>query len=106
MSEVSFHPVASVSELAEGEMKQVSVRNRTIALYNLDGRFYATDAFCTHGHALLTEGYIDGDLVECPMHGGTFEIVSGKAVGEPCATPLTTYPVKVEGDSISVGLRD
>ena len=106
VNEVSFHPVASVSELAEGEMKHVSVGKRSIALYNIGGRFYATDAFCTHGHALLTEGYIDGALVECPMHGGTFEVASGKAVGQPCATPLATYPVRVDGASISVGLRD
>jgi nitrite reductase/ring-hydroxylating ferredoxin subunit len=45
--------------------------------------FRQTDAFCTHGHALLTEAYVDGALVECPMQGGTFDIASGKAVGQP-----------------------
>jgi nitrite reductase/ring-hydroxylating ferredoxin subunit len=106
VSALTFHPVASVADLPDGEMKQVSVGKKSIALYNLGGRFYATEAFCTHGHALLTEGYIDGALVECPMHGGTFEIATGKAMGEPCAMPLVTYPVTVDGDRISIGLSD
>jgi naphthalene 1,2-dioxygenase system ferredoxin subunit len=106
MSEVTFHPVASAAEVAEGEMKQVSVGKRSFALYRLGGRFYATDAFCTHGHALLTEGYIEGELVECPMHGGTFEIASGKPVGQPCVEPLIVYPVKLEQDQVSIGIRD
>jgi nitrite reductase/ring-hydroxylating ferredoxin subunit len=100
-----FHPVAKTSEIAEGEMKPVALGAKTIALYNLgDGRFHATEAYCTHGHALLTEGYIEGAMVECPMHGGTFEIATGKPVGPPCTVPLATYPVRVEGETIAIGL--
>jgi nitrite reductase/ring-hydroxylating ferredoxin subunit len=100
-----FHPVAKTSELAEGEMTSVTVGAKTIALYNLGGgRFHATEAYCTHGHALLTEGYIEGAIVECPMHGGTFEIATGKPVGAPCTMPLATYPVRVEGDTVSIGV--
>ncbi|HEY1504887.1 MAG TPA: Rieske 2Fe-2S domain-containing protein [Stellaceae bacterium] len=105
-SALHFRPVAKISELAEGEMKSVTVGGKTIALYNLgNGRFHATEAYCTHGHALLTEGYIEGAIVECPMHGGTFEIATGKAVGAPCTVPLATYPLRVEGETISIGLR-
>jgi nitrite reductase/ring-hydroxylating ferredoxin subunit len=104
MTELSFHRVAATADLVEGDIMQVTIGKKSIALYNLDGRYYATDAFCTHGHALLTEGYIDGALVECPMHGGTFDIASGRAVGQPCVTPLATYAVRVEGESISIGL--
>jgi nitrite reductase/ring-hydroxylating ferredoxin subunit len=85
-------------------MKPVTIGAKTIALYNLGGKYHATDAYCTHGHALLTEGYIDGPIVECPMHGGTFEIASGKPTGAPCTTALATYPVRVEGETISIGL--
>jgi nitrite reductase/ring-hydroxylating ferredoxin subunit len=106
MTDLAYHAVATTSDLGEGEMMQVTVGKRSLALYNLGGRYYVTDALCTHGHALLTEGYIEGDLVECPMHGGTFDIPSGKAVGQPCVTALATYPVKVEGDTISVGLGE
>lgn len=103
-SALRFEPVAKVSELGDGEMKAVTVGAKTIALYNLGGSYHATEAYCTHGHALLTEGYIDGAIVECPMHGGTFDIASGKPTGAPCTTPLATYPVRVEGETISIGL--
>jgi|SRR5579862_1690398 len=106
MTEISFHRVASTADLGDGDMMKVTIGKKSIALYNLGGRYYASDAFCTHGHALLTEGYIDGALVECPMHGGTFDIASGKAVGQPCVTALTIYPVSVDGDAISIGLSE
>lgn len=102
-----FHPVAKISDISDGEMRPVTIGAKTIALYNLGGgRFHATEAYCTHGHALLTEGYIEGETVECPMHGGIFEIATGKAVGAPCTTPLATYPVRIEGDSVAIGLSD
>ncbi|HWE75403.1 MAG TPA: Rieske 2Fe-2S domain-containing protein [Stellaceae bacterium] len=101
-----FQPAAKASEIADGEMKEVVIGAKHIAIYNLGGRYHATEAYCTHGHALLTEGYIDGAIVECPMHGGTFDIASGKPTGAPCTTPLATYPVHVDGDTIAIGLGD
>jgi nitrite reductase/ring-hydroxylating ferredoxin subunit len=106
MSALSYHAVATTSDLGEGEMMQVTVGKKSIALYNLGGRFYATDALCTHGHALLTDGYIEGEQIECPMHGGSFDIPSGKAMGQPCVTALGTYVVKVDGTTISIGLGE
>lgn len=102
-----FHPIAKTSELGKGEMKSATIGKRTIALYRLgDGRFHATEAYCTHGHALLSDGYIEGGIVECPMHGGTFEIATGQPKGAPCVTPLATYAVRIEGDSVLIGLAD
>jgi 3-hydroxyanthranilate 3,4-dioxygenase len=103
-SGLQFQPVAKKSELADGDMKEVTIGAKHIALYNLGGNFHATEAYCSHGHALLTEGYVDGTKVECPMHGGTFDIVSGKPTGAPCTTPIATYPVRVDGDAISIGV--
>jgi nitrite reductase/ring-hydroxylating ferredoxin subunit len=105
VAELTFHPVAKTAQLGDGDMLHVVVGRKDIALYNVGGRFFATDALCTHGHALLTEGYIEGDNVECPMHGGVFEIATGRAIGEPCVTPLAVYPVRVEGDEVYVGVE-
>lgn len=99
-----FQPAAKVSEIGDGEMKAVTIGAKHIAIYNLGGKYHATEAYCTHGHALLTEGYIDGAIVECPMHGGTFDIASGKPTGAPCTTPLATYPVRVDGNTIAIGI--
>jgi len=101
---LTYHRAASTGDLGDGEMIEVTIGKRSIALYRLGDQYYATEAYCSHGHALLTEGYIEHGLVECPMHGGSFEIATGKPVAEPCVTPLATYPVRVEGDTISVGL--
>jgi naphthalene 1,2-dioxygenase system ferredoxin subunit len=106
VAELHFHPAASTAELGDGDMKPVTIGKRTIALYNVEGTYYATDAYCSHGHALLTDGYIEGELIECPMHGGTFVIATGAPKGQPCVTPIVTYAVKVDGDTVSIGVAE
>lgn len=71
-----------------------------IAVYNVDGVFYATDDTCTHGEASLSEGEIDGDLVECPFHAGCFEIATGQPAGAPCTVPIRAYDVVVEDGTV------
>ena len=104
MSEIEFHAVAKTSDIDEDEAKQVIIGRKEIAIYNLGGNFYATDDICTHAYASLADGYIEGELIECPLHAGTFEIKTGKAVGAPCTVDLNAYEVKVDGDDILVGI--
>ncbi|MGE3936280.1 MAG: Rieske 2Fe-2S domain-containing protein [Rhodospirillaceae bacterium] len=99
-----FHPVLSVTDVRPGQARRATVGDLELAIYNLDGRFYASEGYCTHGHAHLGSGYVDGALIECRMHGGTFDIPTGKAVGAPCTIDLKTYKVKVEGDRILVAV--
>jgi nitrite reductase/ring-hydroxylating ferredoxin subunit len=68
----------------------------SVAVYNLDGSYYATDNLCTHGDASLAEGVVEGDNIMCPFHGGTFDIRTGEPTAPPCVMPLRTYPVTVE----------
>lgn len=76
-----------------------------LAVYNLDGAFYATENTCTHGEASLAEGEIvDGQIV-CPFHGGTFDIKSGEATCSPCIIPLKTHEVRTEGNALYVELE-
>lgn len=65
---------------------------------------FATDDICTHEFALLSEGWIDGGTIECPLHGGTFEIRTGKAVAPPCTVDLKTYLVRRDGSVILIGV--
>ncbi|MCC6474543.1 MAG: non-heme iron oxygenase ferredoxin subunit [Burkholderiales bacterium] len=99
-----FLPALSVSDVRPGQPKRATIGDLELTIYNLGGTFYATEGYCTHGRAHLAEGYIDGTLIECRMHGGTFDICSGKAVGAPCTVDLKTYEVKVEGDRILVAV--
>lgn len=89
------HRAASTADIGPGEVKQVRIGERVLALYNVDGTFYATDDTCTHAFALLSDGYVDGDMIECPLHQGCFHIPTGRAMGPPVIHDLRTYPVKV-----------
>lgn len=66
------------------------------------GEFYVTDDACTHGPGLLSEGYIDGDLVECNFHNGQFNIRTGEVAAPPCMIPVKTYRVTVDGGKVFI----
>ena len=104
MSNIEFHKLAKTTSLDEDEAVQVLVDGQEIAIYNLGGKYYATDDICTHAYASLADGYIEGDNIECPLHGGCFDIKPGKAMTAPCTVDLKTYEVKIEGDDILVGI--
>src|SRR5690349_5434812 len=91
--------VCATSELEPGAAMRVCV-GRAIAIYNVDGRFYATDDKCTHGAASLSEGWLDGDVVECAFHRGRFSVVTGEAVQFPASVPLRIHPVVIEGGEV------
>ncbi|ALL68476.1 Ferredoxin subunit of nitrite reductase and ring-hydroxylating dioxygenase [Paraburkholderia caribensis MBA4] len=99
---MTWQEVAKKSDVEDGEAVQVCVAGEPVAIYNVSGTFYATHDICTHALAHLSEGYIDGDCVECPLHGGVFRITTGEAVSGPVQKPLRVYPIKVEGESIFI----
>ena len=96
--------VCAESEVAPGSVKAYAVGDKTLAVFNIDGTFYVTDDECTHAAASLADGMIDGDVVECCMHMGSFHIPSGKVVEPPCEVPLRTYQVVLKGDDIFADL--
>jgi len=96
--------VAQLSELGEGEIKGVEVGDKQIALYNVGGEIHATDNICTHAFALLSDGWLDGDVIECPLHAGRFEVRTGKALGPPVEQDIKVFPVRVSGSDIQVNI--
>jgi nitrite reductase/ring-hydroxylating ferredoxin subunit len=101
--EAKWVRVASAADLAEGEMKPLEVEGRSIALYHLDdGSWCASDNVCTHAFALLTEGWLEGCYIECPLHSGRFDLRNGAGQGAPIEDDLAVYPVRVEGDDVSI----
>ena len=87
-------------------MKRADVRGRRILLANVDGRICAVDDTCTHEDASLSTGVLKGELVKCPLHGSRFNVCTGKALEEPAEESLRTYPVRLEGARILVGLPE
>lgn len=104
MTDPDFVTVGRVDDLAPGEMIYVDVQNTAVCLINLAGTYYAVNDTCTHAEASLSDGTIDGDLVECPLHGGCFEIRSGAPAAMPVVTPVETYRVRVVDGVVQVAL--
>jgi len=95
---------AARSDLAEGEVIGVEVGGRSIALYDADGNLFATDNICTHAYACLSDGWLDGEVIECPLHAARFDIRSGKVLDPPATEDLKTYPVRIVDGEIEVRL--
>jgi nitrite reductase/ring-hydroxylating ferredoxin subunit len=99
-----FVVVAKVDRVASGSVVKVEARGLSLALYNLDGTFYATEEICSHAHASLAEGFILDGTIECPLHGACFSIRTGNALSAPATEPIKTYPVSVEGNDVLIGI--
>ncbi|VTU30341.1 non-heme iron oxygenase ferredoxin subunit [Variovorax sp. RA8] len=91
----------AAADVQPGQPKGVKLAGIPIALYRLDDGVHATHDVCTHAYALLSEGYIEGDAVECPLHGALFDIRSGKCLAVATAD-LATYAVREDGGVLMV----
>lgn len=99
--------VCEADEMANNDIRQIKPPGRDpVALYRVGDSFHATDDICSHGQALLSEGDVDDDfVVECPWHGGTFDIRTGEALSFPCVLPVRSYPVLLEDGKIYLNLH-
>ena len=97
-----FVKVATISDLPSGKGMVAEANGREIALFNVDGKYYAIDNDCTHVGGSLAEGSVDGNIVTCPLHGATFDITNGKVTGSPAQDDVKGYPVIIEGEDIKI----
>lgn len=97
--------VAAAGDLTNGAGKRVYLGADAIALFNVRGRIYAVSDRCTHGRASLSEGVVDPDscILQCPWHGGRFDLTTGQPVASPARVPIQTFRVTVEEGRILVG---
>jgi 3-phenylpropionate/trans-cinnamate dioxygenase ferredoxin subunit len=98
-----FVTVARVGDIPSGGVKVVRLEDQSIALFHVDGAYYALDDVCTHDGGPLAEGFLEGDVIECPRHGAKFDVRTGAVLCLPATAPVPMYAVKVEGDEIKVG---
>jgi nitrite reductase/ring-hydroxylating ferredoxin subunit/hemoglobin-like flavoprotein len=83
------------SDLQPGQARLVHVDGQEVAVFNVGGRFYATAGVCTHAGGPLSEGELDGQVVECPVHGSRFDVTTGQVIAGPAREPIATYKVVV-----------
>lgn len=96
-------PVCPVADLPEGTARRVTAEGaEPIAVFHADGDLYSVDDTCTHQDASLTDGYLEGCYVECPLHASSFDLRTGKPTGPPAKRAVRTHPVVVRDGMIYV----
>jgi len=105
-SVITWHAVCPVDEIDEEDVVEFKHGGNLYAIYHTPSGFYASDGLCTHEEAPLAGGLVLGEIIECPMHQGRFDIPSGKAKGAPVCINLQTYPTKIEAQQVYVGIPD
>ena len=102
MSEL--HRVASKNDVSPGQSISVDVGGHQLALFNVEGSYYAIGGTCTHRGAPLADGHVDSMTVTCSWHGAKFDIETGAVIGPPAPTGVPAYNVVVEDDDIKIEL--
>ncbi len=104
MTDMNWTRVAGVEDVADGEALPVEVMGLQLALYHVGDDWFCTDNVCTHAFALLTDGWLEEHVIECPLHGGRFDVRSGRGMSAPITEDLQTFVVKIEGNDVLVAL--
>ena len=97
---------ATLDQLPPGSVIGVELNGRDLALSNVDGRIHCTDNVCTHAYALLSDGWLEGTVLACPLHGGQFDVVTGKALGAPVTEDLVVYQTRTTDRQIEVWILE
>ena len=103
---MAWQRVAATKDVEEDAALGVEAKGCALALFRIGDRCYATANICTHEFAVLSDGYVEGEYIECPLHQGRFHIPTGKAQGTPVEEDIKTYAVKIEGDDVLVDLPE
>jgi len=99
-----FFKVAKASEIPPGGKKLVEVDFVPVAIFNVDGDFYAIEDVCTHDGGPLLEGTLERDEIVCPRHGARFNVRTGQPLCMPAVEPIDCFEVKIEGNNILVSI--
>lgn len=97
--------VCAADEIDEEDVVRFDHAGRTFAIYRSpEDTYHATDGLCTHEKIHLADGLVMDHIIECPKHNGRFDYKTGEAKGAPVCVDLKTYPVKVEGGTVFIGI--
>jgi 3-phenylpropionate/trans-cinnamate dioxygenase ferredoxin subunit len=94
--------VASIGEIAPGTCKVADVDDAMVAVFNLDGQYFAIEDVCTHDGGELASGKLEGDQVICPRHGARFCVRTGAVLAPPAYEPVHVFPLRIENGAIEV----
>lgn len=98
--------VVAETALAEGEHVIVDVDGYDVAVFKIDGQFYAIEDVCTHDGAEIASGELEGDEIVCPRHGARFCVKTGQVKCAPAYEDVATFPVRIEAGRLQVGVKN
>lgn len=104
MAEPGWTTVAATEDVIEGAALAVEAGGRPLALYRVEDALFCTANVCTHAHALLSDGWLEGHVIECPLHAGQFDIRTGQALGPPVEQAIAVFEVRCEAGRVLVRL--
>ncbi|WP_312797813.1 non-heme iron oxygenase ferredoxin subunit [Tianweitania sp.] len=99
---MGWNAVCRTEELDEGAMRSFELEGTRIVLYRIEGACYATSNVCTHAFALLSDGWLDDNVIECPLHGAQFDVTTGRVLCGPATVDLAAYPVREKDGFVEV----
>jgi 3-phenylpropionate/trans-cinnamate dioxygenase ferredoxin component len=101
----TWQTVGRASEIPPERVAVFQVGDHEVAVCNVSGEFFAIDDLCTHDGGSLDQGELEGDEIECPRHGARFNVRTGDVVQLPAFEPVETHEVRLDGDSVQVGVE-
>ncbi|CAG4909541.1 anthranilate 1,2-dioxygenase ferredoxin subunit AndAb [Paraburkholderia gardini] len=104
MTTIQWHDVGATDDFSASEPVQVVVSDHLVAVCRVDEAWYALHDLCSHGHARLSEGFIENGCVECPLHQGLIDLRTGAPRSAPVTEPVRTYPIRVVSGRVEVGI--
>ncbi|MEV6208799.1 bifunctional 3-phenylpropionate/cinnamic acid dioxygenase ferredoxin subunit [Kitasatospora sp. NPDC051914] len=102
---MSFLRACSLSDLAEDVPRRVELNGVPVSVVRTDEGVFAINDTCSHANVSLSEGEVDDCMIECWLHGSSFDLRTGKPSGLPATKPVAVYPVKIEGDDVLVSVN-
>lgn len=101
----TWQTVGSVDDIPSEKVAVFRIGDHDVAVCNVAGQFYAIDDLCTHDGGSLDQGELEGEEIECPRHGARFNVTTGDAVQLPAFEPVETHDVRIDGQSLQVGVE-
>ncbi len=105
-SKCTYYRVASIGEIRNGERIFFEINALPVVLFNIGNQFYAIGDVCSHDDGPVGDGDLDGLVVKCPRHGGTFDVRNGKALTLPAVQDIPAYPLRMVDGQIEIGIPD
>ena len=106
MAELTYYPICPVEDLPSGERLFIDLDDEPVVIFNLAGDYYAIADVCTHDMGSLGEGEVEGHQIICPRHGARFDIRNGEVLSLPAVRDVPSYPVRVVGGMVEIGVEE